>query len=90
MQEKLVVIVRYQEHLEGEIRRILEDLVHDLLKDSVTEDVVSAGSSTECLKQLLKKLSEKYTALALEKPILVDSADEKNTKITQTVVRHTV
>ncbi|THG21684.1 hypothetical protein TEA_000313 [Camellia sinensis var. sinensis] len=62
--------VRNQEHIEGEIRRILEDLVHDLLKDSVTENVVSAGSSTECLEQLLKKLSEKYTALALEKPIL--------------------
>ncbi|CAL5343160.1 unnamed protein product [Camellia sinensis] len=76
-----------QEHIEGEIRRILEDLVHDLLKDSVTEDVVSAGSSTECLEQLLKKLSEKYTALALDKPILIDSADEKNTKITQTVGR---
>ncbi|CAL5384223.1 unnamed protein product [Camellia sinensis] len=82
LQEKLVEKVRNQEHIEGEIRR-LEDLVHDLLKDSVTEDVVSAGSSTECLEQLLKKLSEKYTTLALEKPILVDSADEKNTKITR-------
>ncbi|GMP83264.1 hypothetical protein CsSME_00037236 [Camellia sinensis var. sinensis] len=79
LQEKLVVKVRNHEHIEGEIRRILEDLVHDLVKDSVTEDVVSAGSSTECLEQLLKKLSEKYTALALEKPILVDSADDKNT-----------
>ncbi|KAL7187137.1 hypothetical protein ACSBR1_037244 [Camellia fascicularis] len=79
LQEKLVEKVSNQEHIEGEIRR-LEDLVHDLLKDSVTEDVVSSGSSTECLEQLLKKLLEKYTTLALENPILVDSADEKNTK----------
>ncbi|CAL5350121.1 unnamed protein product [Camellia sinensis] len=91
LQEKLVVKVRNHEHIEGEIRRILEDLVHDLVKDSVTEDVVSAGSSTECLEQLLKKLSEKYTALALEKPILVDSADDKTGRKKATRVRgHTL
>ncbi|KAL6985095.1 hypothetical protein U1Q18_018473 [Sarracenia purpurea var. burkii] len=78
LEDKLVERERNQEHIEGEIRR-LGNLVSDALQDSVTEDVITGGSSTECLERVLRKLVEKYTTLSLEKLVLVDSVDDENT-----------
>lgn len=82
LQDKLVENDRNQKHIEyvdGEIRR-LENLVTDVIQDSVPDAVVSGGSSTECLERVLQMLVEKYINLSLENRILVDSGHETKTQ----------
>ncbi|XP_058203627.1 trans-Golgi network-localized SYP41-interacting protein 1 isoform X3 [Rhododendron vialii] len=70
---------KHIEHVDGEIRRLV-NLVTDVIRDSVTDDVVSGGSSTECLERVLQKLVEKYTNLSLENCIVVESDHETKTE----------
>ncbi|XP_059640536.1 trans-Golgi network-localized SYP41-interacting protein 1 isoform X2 [Cornus florida] len=82
MQDKLADKVMTEDciyRVEDEIRR-LQNLISHVLQDSGTEDVVSGGSSIECLEGLLRKLIEKYTALSLENPVLGDAVDEHITE----------
>ncbi|XVE71329.1 hypothetical protein DITRI_Ditri10aG0142300 [Diplodiscus trichospermus] len=74
LQEELVKGIEEEEHLlqmEGEIRR-LQQLVCDVLQDPEAKDLVSSGSSTACLEELLKKLIENYTNVKSVKPELLD------------------
>ncbi|KAF7126997.1 hypothetical protein RHSIM_Rhsim11G0005000 [Rhododendron simsii] len=70
---------KHIEHVDGEIRRLV-NLVTDVIRDSVTDDAVSGGSSTECLERVLQKLVEKYTNLSLENCIVVESDHETKTE----------
>lgn len=70
---------KHIEHVDGEIRRLV-NLVTDVIRDSVTDDVVSGGSSTECLERVLQKLVEEYTKLSLENCIVVESDHETKTE----------
>ncbi|XP_052208944.1 trans-Golgi network-localized SYP41-interacting protein 1 isoform X2 [Diospyros lotus] len=86
LQEKLIEKVRYQDHIEyieGELRR-LEDLVSDVLQDSIPEEV-SGSSSTECLERLLRKLVEKHMALSLQKSVPADSGGEQSAEEGDTI-----
>ncbi|XVF48197.1 hypothetical protein PTKIN_Ptkin03bG0171100 [Pterospermum kingtungense] len=75
MQGELVKGIEKEEDLlkmEGEVRR-LQYLVCDVLQDPEAKDLVSGGSSTECLEGLMKKLIENYINLKSVNPELVDN-----------------
>ncbi|KAK9273217.1 hypothetical protein L1049_018024 [Liquidambar formosana] len=82
LQGKLVEKISNEEHshrIEAEIRR-LQDLASDALQDPGTIDLVSGGSSIECLEGLLRKLIETHASLSLGKPVLGDAVGEHLTE----------
>ena len=82
LQEKLVEKLGHEEHIrriEDDIRR-LQDLVVDALQEPVSKELVSGGSTIECLEELLRKLIENHTRLSLAKPVLRDGIDECGTE----------
>lgn len=65
LQEQLdqkLVDEKHFHYVEAEVRR-LQDLIHDVLEDSVTDDSEFASESIEYLERLLRKLIEKYSTL---------------------------
>lgn len=78
LQEKLdqkLVDEEHLNHVEAELRR-LQDLIHNVLQDSVTDDLEFA-SDMEYLEHLLRKLIDKYSTLLVGNLVADGHVNEK-------------
>ncbi|XP_027082077.2 uncharacterized protein [Coffea arabica] len=79
LQEKLdqkLVDEEHLNHVEAELRR-LQDLIHNVLQDSVTDDLEFGSNNMEYLEHLLRKLIDKYSTLLVGNLVADGHVNEK-------------